>query len=125
MISAAGKAYARSALAPLAGSANVLAPRIVQEDVGATASALGSPLEPSPRSGKWLKVRVIGNGDEQIYVLRINLVGRQGADKGDPKHPRNSTCCSYEATSLQQKELAQWRRFVYDASHGESVDYDA
>lgn len=119
MVSATGDTDSGSACAPLADSSDVLALGVKEENVGTAVPALSSPLELPAHGCKRLEVEVVGDRDQEVYVLWICLICRQGADQRNSKHAGKAARRSYEVESLEKEELAQkGRHRMFRTAHG-------
>jgi len=89
MLCIAGLADSGRALSPMANATDVLASRVGKEDVGASVLGLYSTLQPSGFGCKCRKVKIVRDGDKEIGIFRIGLVGRQRPDQSNPFDTRD------------------------------------
>jgi hypothetical protein len=121
MIRAAGQANAWCTVTPVADSSDVLAALVQEEDVCSAVPALRSPLEASASRGEAFKVKLVVDCEQEIDVLRIRLVCRQGTDQRDPRDAGKLARCHCEGEGLVKEELAQRQVTIVDPSHEETV----
>ena len=80
--------HSGAALALVTDAPQVAPRRVGKEDVGPQVNGLRCPLEAPSEAGERVEVDGGIDGDEHIGILRHRLVGRQGADEGDPEDTR-------------------------------------
>jgi hypothetical protein len=106
--SVATGAYAGSTVAPMANASSIVTGPIDNEYVRPAIVSLSGALEPTARNRESDQICVVRDSNQDVCVLRMRLVCRQGADQGDLSHTRYDAGLLYKLSDGQKKRLARW-----------------
>jgi hypothetical protein len=102
----ARRSDARAAIAPMACAANVITGWVGKKDIGAPVSTLGSTFQPTARGGQRSEIGIVIHDNQDVRVLWILLILRQGADDSDSANTMTRASAFHETQDFVEQEVA-------------------